>query len=80
MSAILGDIYKQLLKYIDCYEGKDSGWVMSYLESLDTTVWHLDSRKALSFHKLPARIISKHAVANVKLLAMTALSGHFLRG
>ena len=58
--------YKQLLNEIDVYERNGSGWVLSYLTSLDTSLWELDPLRASSYHRLPQWIINKRAARNIR--------------
>ena len=45
---------------IEQYEGMGSGWVVSNLVALDTTVWQLDPLRASTYHRL-SWIINKRA-------------------
>ena len=58
--------YKQLLNEIDVYERNGSGWVLSSLTSLDTSLWELDPLRASSYHRLPQWVINKRAVRNIQ--------------
>ena len=55
-----------LVNRIETYEMAESGWIVSNLASLDTTVWQLDPIRASTFHPLPTWIQSKKAVKNIK--------------
>ena len=50
---LLRDASKQLQNRIENYEGTGSGWIISNLVALDTTVWQLDSLRASTYHPLP---------------------------
>ena len=69
----------QLLNYIDIYERNGSGWVISRIEALDITLWQLDPLRASSYHRLPAWIINKHAVTNVRNTGNDCFKGHSLQ-
>ena len=56
ISDLLREASKQLKNHIENYEGTGSGWVISNLVALDTTVWQLDSLRASIYHQLPAGI------------------------
>jgi len=72
--------FNQLLNFIEVYERNGSGWILSYLEALDITVWELDPLRASSYHKLPAWIVSKRAVTNVKNTGNDCFKWAFLAG
>ena len=73
-------IYKQLLNYIDVYECNGSGWILHSLQSLETVEWSLDPLLASVHHKLPAWIVSKRAVTNVKIPVFECFKWAFLAG
>ena len=56
----------QLVKKIENYQGLGSGWILSSLLSLDTTVWILDPLRASSYHPLPKWIQNTKCVVNLK--------------
>ena len=56
----------ELVNRIETYEMAGSGWIVSNLSSLDTTVWQLDPIRASTFHPLPTWIQAKTAVKNIK--------------
>ena len=58
--------YKQLLNDIDVFERNGSGWVLSHLVALDTSVWELDPLRASNHHRLPQWVINKRAVRNIQ--------------
>ena len=62
----LMNAYKQLLNYMDIFEKNGSGWVLSHLKALDTSVWQLDPLRASSHHSLPQWVINKRAVRNIQ--------------
>merc|ERR1712080_442240 len=64
---ILIILKRQLENRIELYEGCGSGWVMSKLVALDTTIWQLDPLRASSTYlELPTWIKNKSSVINVK--------------
>ena len=56
----------QLQNRIECYEDTGSGWVISNLVALDTTIWQLDPLRASTYHPLPAWIRNTKCVVNVR--------------
>ena len=52
-SPPLGEVYRQLLNFIEVYEHNGSGWVFSNFASLQLTLWHLDPVRASAFVPLP---------------------------
>ena len=56
ITDLLHEAAKQLENRIECYEGTGSGWVISNLVALDTTVWRLDPLRASTYHPLSAWI------------------------
>ena len=46
ISEALQEVSKQLKNRVESYEGLGSGWVVSKLKALDTTVWKLDLLRA----------------------------------
>ena len=56
----------QLQNRIESYEGTGSGWILSHLVDLDTTVWQLDPLRASTYHPLPAWVQNTKSVRNVK--------------
>ena len=63
---LLKEASKQLENRIETYEGTGSGWIVSNLISLDTTVWCLDPLRASSYHPLPKWIQNTHCVLNIR--------------
>ena len=64
---VLTSIKEQLINRIDVFETCGSGWILSKLVALDTTIWQLDPLRASStFHPLPSWIRNKSAVINVQ--------------
>ena len=55
----LGDVYRQLLNFVEVYEHNGSGWVFSNFASLQLTLWHLDPLRASAFVPLPRWIREK---------------------
>ena len=66
IDEILGEVSRQLKNRIETYEGLGSGWVVSSLVALDTTVWQLDPLRASSYHPLSTWIRNTKCVVNVK--------------
>ena len=62
----LQEVSKQLKNRIESYEGVGSGWVVSHLEALDTTVWKLDPLRASTYHPLASWIRNTKCVVNIK--------------
>ena len=62
----LQECSQQLKNRIECYEDTGSGWVISYLIPLDTTIWQLDQLRASKYHPLPKWIRKTKCVVNVK--------------
>ena len=58
--------YKQLLNEITVFEGNGSGWSLSHIEALDTSLWELDPLRANNYHRLPQCILNKKAVRNIQ--------------
>ena len=55
---------EQLINRIESCEMNGSGWIVSRLIALDTTVWLLDALRGRTFHQLPEWIRPKKAVRN----------------
>ena len=51
---LLREASKQLQNRIESYESTGSGWIISNLVALDTTVWQLDPLRASIYHPLSA--------------------------
>ena len=66
IDEILGEVSRQLKNRIETYEGLGSGWVVSSLVALDTTVWQLDPLRASSYHPLSTWIRNTKCVVNVR--------------
>ena len=66
ITELLQETSKQLQNRIESYEGLGSGWVVSSLVALDTTVWQLDPLRASSYHPLSTWIRNTKCVINVK--------------
>ena len=66
INELLHEASKQLENRIECYEGTGSGWVVSNLVALDTTVWRLDPLRASTYHPLPTWIQNTLCVVNIK--------------
>ena len=66
LSQSLGDVYTQLVNFIDVFECNGSGWVFSYLNSLELNIYHLDPLRASVHVVLPKWIRDKKATINVK--------------
>ena len=49
---LLREASKQLQNLIENYEGTGSGWIISNLAALNTTVWQLDPLRASTYHPL----------------------------
>ena len=56
----------QLVNRIEAFEMAGSGWIVSALKELDTTVWQLNPLRASTSHPLPRWIQNKKAVHNIK--------------
>ena len=63
---ILLEVAKQLKNRVEVYEGTGSGWVISNLVVLDTTVWKLDPLRASTYHQLSTWIRNTKCVVNVQ--------------
>ena len=57
---------EQLINRIEAYEMNGSGWIVSRLMALDTTVWLLDALRRSTFRQLPEWKRSKRAVRNIQ--------------
>ena len=68
IDEVLDAIKEQLVNRIEIYEMNGSGWIVSQLIALDTTVWQLDPLRGSTYHALPQWIQDKYAVVNVKNL------------
>ena len=55
-SPSLGDVYRQLLNFIEVYEHNGSGCVFSHFASLQLTLWPLDPLHASAFVPLPVNV------------------------
>ena len=63
----MGDlIAEQLVNRIDIYDMNGSGWIVSRLIALDTTMWLLDALRGSTFHQLPEWIRLRKAVQNIQ--------------
>ena len=63
----LQDCSRQLQNRIECYEDTGSGWVISEMVALDTTIWKLDPLRASStYHPLPTWVRNTKCVVNIK--------------
>ena len=65
---LLREASKQLQNRVGNYEGTGSGWIISNLVALDTTVWQLDPLRASTYHPLSAWIQNTKCVINVQIL------------
>ena len=61
---LLKNAYKK--NRIECYKDTESGWVLSNLVALDTTVRLLDHIRASTYHPLPKWVRNAKCVVNVK--------------
>ena len=66
IDSILLEVAKQLKNRVEAYEGTGSGWVISNLVALDTTVWKLDPLRASTYHQLSTWVRNTKCVVNVK--------------
>ena len=66
INEALQEISKQLKNRVESYEGLGSGWVVSNLKALDTTVWKLNPLRASTYHPLSSWIRNTKCVVNVK--------------
>ena len=66
VNELLTTTSEQLANRIETYEMVGSGWIVSELKELDTTVWQLDPLRASTYHPLPDWIQHKKAVRNIK--------------
>ena len=57
---------EQLQNRIECYQGLGSGWTISKLHALDTTVWKLDPLRGNTHHHLSKWIQNTICLVNVK--------------
>ena len=62
----LRECSRQLQNRIDCYEDTGSGWIISNLVALDTTIWQLDPLRASTYHPLSTWIRNTKCVVNIK--------------
>ena len=62
----LRNIETQLLRDIEIFERNGSGWIMSNLIQLDTTILECDPLHASTYIPLPNKIQKKKAVLNIK--------------
>jgi len=56
----------QLASCVESYEGTGSGWTLSKLVALDTTVWELDPLRGSTYHALPQWVMDTLSVVNVE--------------
>ena len=68
IDEVLDAIKEQLINRIEVFEMNGSGWIVSRLVALDTTVWLLDPLRGSTYHALPQWIQNKKSVVNVKNL------------
>ena len=66
INETLQEASKQLKNRVESYEGLGSGWIVSKLKALDTTVWKLDPLRASTYHPLSSWIRNTKCVVNVK--------------
>ena len=66
IDQVLQIIMGQLLKKIDDFEQRGSGWLLHELSRLDLHTYVYDSLRASTYIPLPKDIQAKHAVVNIQ--------------
>ncbi len=65
IDQVLHTITDQLLKKIDDFEQRGSGWVLRELSRLDLHTYVYDPLRASTYTPLPDDLKAKHAVVNI---------------
>ena len=63
---------------IERFQGNGSGWVLAHVNSLDLTLWELDSLRGSTCHEFPMWIKFKGAVVNIKNIRQDCFMWAFL--
>ena len=66
IDKVLQSIYDQLLKKIDDFESRGSGWILHKLSRLDLHTYVYDPLRASTYIPLPKDLQAKHAVVNIQ--------------
>ena len=66
LNELLITCSEQLQNRIATYESVGSGWIISSMIALDTTVWQLDPLRASNYHPLPEWVQHTKSVRNVQ--------------
>ena len=66
IDEVLQTIMEQLLKKIDDFETRGSGWVLHELSRLDLHTYVYDPLRASTYIPLPEDLQAKHAVVNIQ--------------
>ena len=62
----LNDVFQNILKKIDEYEQRGSGWVLHQLLKLDLHAYEYDPLRASTYIPLPKELQDKHALVNIQ--------------
>ena len=66
IDEVLQSIYDQLLKKIDDFETRGSGWILLKLSRLDLHTYVYDPLRASTYIPLPEDLKAKRAVLNIQ--------------
>ena len=66
IDEVLQTIMEQLLKKIDDFETRGSGWILHELSRLDLHTYVYDPLRASTYIPLPKDLQAKHAVVNIQ--------------